>query len=221
MAFINQLSEKLEAQQIYDGLKGKYETRFRVEEIEYAFIAKAVAGDRQDNTQWMLEFENIKAHRIGRCDDSTKVVKAFAEAVDQWVKDYKPYYFYTYGSNIDSLNNILEAVKKKVKGYSVVDPTLETKDESGNVIEGNPVGKIVWTKVVEEAVPSEEQANTPQDKLDQTYEEPKDIKTDKKFMSGTSKSDKLDKGDKAYDLKKEFAEFKEKKLNESQKVEEE
>jgi len=205
MAFLKQLSEKLEAQQVFDSLKGKYETRFKVEGMEYAFLATSIAGDYDDNTQWMLEFENIKSHRIGMGDGSPQVVKAFAEAVDQWVKERNPLCFYTNGSHIESLTSIIEAVKKKVKKYNLIDDTADKKDEAtGEVIEGNPIGLIKWTKMVEdESISSEEKSNTKNTPLEQGYEEPKDVKTNKEFLSGTSKKDKLDKADGSYDMKTE------------------
>jgi len=221
MAFLNQLSEKLEAQQIYDGMVGKYETRFKVEGFEYAFLATSVGGDYDDNSQWMLEFENIKSHRIGMGDSDPKVAKAFGEAVDQWVKERNPHCFYTYGSHIEALTNIIESVKKKVKKYNIIDDTAERKDEStGEVIEGNPVGIIKWTQMVEdETIPSEEKSNTKQDEFEKTYEEPKDSKVDKAFTT-FKKDEKLSKNDGSYDMKTEsFSEFKERKLDESMDLE--
>jgi hypothetical protein len=207
MGFFKYLTEKLEAQQIYNGLKGKYETRFKVEGAEYAFLATSIAGEYEDNTQWMIEFENIKSHRIGTLDNNPKIIKAFTEAVEQWVKEYNPHCFYTYGSHIESLQKILESVKKKIKGYNLIDSTEDTKTESGEVIEGNPVGVIKWTKMVEqEVVDSEELSNTKQAEFEKTYEEPQDVKANKEFMSGTKKTDNLDKGDGAYDLKTESVE---------------
>jgi hypothetical protein len=205
MGFFKQLSEKLEAQQIYDGLKGKYETRFDVNGLTYAFLATSIGGDKDDNTQWMLEFENIKSHRIGAGDGDKKVVKAFAEAVKQWADEIQPYCFYTYGSHLESLTSILEAVKKKIKGYNLIDYTADQKDEAtGQTIDGNPVGMIKWTRMVEdEVISSEEKANTKNSEFETPYEEPKDIKPNKEYMSGTKKTDKLDKGDKSYDLKTE------------------
>lgn len=206
MAFYNQLSEKLEAQKIYDQLKGKHESRFSVNGQEYAFLATSIAGDDSDSsTQWYLEFENLKSHRIGVGDDDKAVSKAFSEAVDQWVKEKQPTTFYTYGSHIDSIKNILEAVKKKIKKYNVIDYTEDRKDEStGETIEGNPLGKVVWSKVMaeDEGISSEELANKKNDEFEKTYEEPQDIKLNKKFTS-FKKDDKLDKGDDAYGLKTE------------------
>lgn len=217
MAFIRNLSEKLEAQQIYDSLKGKYETRFKIEGAEYALLATSVAGEYDDNTSWMLEFENIKSHRIGTLDNDPKVAKAFAEAVDQWVKEKNPHCFYTYGSHIESIQKILESVKKKVKKYNLIDPTLDTKTDEGIEVAGNPVGKIVWTKMVEqESVSTEDREAIESDKFEQPFEEPKDIKPNKSHMSGTKQTDKLDKGDGAYEQKSEsFAEFKTRMLSES------
>ncbi len=206
MPFIKQLSEKLEAQKIYDGSLGKYETRFKVDGAEYALLATSVGGDYYDNTQWMLEFENIKSHRIGTLDNNPKVAKAFAEAVDGWVKEKSPMSFYTYGSHIESLQKIIEAVKKKVKKYNLIDPTQDTKTEEGIEVPGNPIGKIVWTKMVEqEAVPTEEREALESDEFETPYEEPKDIKPNKKHMS-YKKDDKLDKGEGSYDLKTESVE---------------
>jgi len=223
MGFLKQLGEKLEAQQVFDSLKGKYETRFKVEGNEYAFLANTIAGDCDDNAQWMLEFENIKSHRIGVGDGDPKVVKAFAEAVDQWVKERNPHCFYTYGSHIESINSIIEAVKKKVKKYNLIDDTADKKnEENGEVIEGNIVGKITWTKMVEQEVTSHDDiGSVKSDEFEKTYEEPKDIKPTKSYMSGTSKSDKLDKNDGSYDLKTEsFTEFKSGKLDDKEYIEE-
>lgn len=214
MSFLSQLSEKLEAQKIYQGQNGKYETRFKVEGSEYAFLATSVGGEYDDNTSWMLEFENIKSHRIGAADGDKKVIKAFKEAVTEWVKEKQPQSFYTYGSCLESIQGILEAVKKSVKGYNIIDDTQEIKFEDGSIREGNPVGKITWTKIfVEDDTTSAEKAEVKNTEFEKTYEEPKDIKPDKKFMSGTSQPDKLDKGDKSYELKtesiiKEFRQFK-------------
>lgn len=198
------LREKLDAQQIYGDLKGKFETRFDVDGHTYAFLATSIAGDCQDDADWYLEFENIKSHRIGSYDINKKIPKAFAEAVDQWIKERKPLCFYTYGSEIDSIKDILEAVRKKVKGYNVIDDTADKKnEENGEKIEGNPLGKIKWTKMIpQEAVNSEDLANTKSIEFEKTYDEPNDIKTPKKYMT-YKKDDKLDKGDKAYDLKTE------------------
>lgn len=208
MAFLNQLSEKLDAQQIYDGHRGKYESRFKVNGIEYAFLANTIAGDADDNSQWMLEFENMTSHRIGFGDSDPKIAKAFGEAVGQWIKERAPVNFYTYGSHCDSIKNIIASVKKHAKGYELVDDTADKKnEENGEVIEGNPIGKITWTKMlVQDTVPvvdtvDRESINGDDYKPD--YELPKDIKTNKAFMSGTKKSDNLDKGDNAYELKTE------------------
>ena len=205
MAFLKQLSEKLEAQKMYDGMLGKYETRFKVEGFEYALLATSVGGDYSDNTSWMLEFENIKSHRIGTGDNNKAVAKAFAEAVDGWVKEKNPMSFYTYGSHIESLQNIIEAVKKKVKKYNLIDDTAERKnEENGEVIEGNPVGKITWSKIVElEAVDTMDREALVGDKFEEPDTKVVDPKTDKEYLSGTAKTDKLDKGDKAYDKKTE------------------
>jgi len=223
MGFISQLSEKLEAQKIYDGMLGKYETRFKVEGLEYAFLATSVGGNYDDNTEWMLEFENIKSHRIGVGDGDKKVIAAFKEAVGQWVKERNPHCFYTYGSHIEPIQKIIEAVKKVAKGYNLDDSTADVKYEDGSIKEGNPVGKIKWTKMVQEDdLTSEDKANTKMDKNEEVfdvYEEPQDIKTDKAHMSGTSKSDKLDKNEGSYDVKEDFAKFKAEKLNESDKEE--
>ena len=210
MAFLNQLSEKLDAQIIYTGLAGKYETRFRVNGIEYAFIATSIAGDSGDNSQWMLEFENTMNHRINFGDGDPKVAKAFGEAVGQWIKERAPVNFYTYGSHCESIQKIIAAIKKQSKGYEIVDDTANKKNkENGEVIEGNLVGKITWTKMlVQDTVPvvdTEDREAIVSDKFKSEYELPNDIKTKKEFMSGTSKKDKLDKGDKAYDLKTESA----------------
>lgn len=210
MAFLNQLSEKLEAQAIYDGMKGKYETRFKVNGMEYAFLANTMAGDCNDNAQWMIEFENTTSHRIGYGDNDPKIVKAFGEAIGQWIKERAPVNFYTYGSHCDSIKNIIAAVKKQAKGYELVDDTADKKnEENGEVIEGNPVGKITWTKVlVQDTVPVVDTVDREAingDEFESEYELPKDIKTNKAFMSGTKNSDKLDNGDKAYDLKTESA----------------
>lgn len=218
MAFLKQLSEKLEAQMIYDELKGKYETRFKVNGMEYAFHATTMAGDCNDNAQWMLEFENMTSHRIGIGDNDKKIAKAFGEAVGQWIKEKAPVNFYTYGSHFDSIKNIIAAVKKQAKGYTLVDDTADRKnEENGEVIEGNPVGKITWTKMLTgentEVVDTEDREAIVSDKFKPDYELPKDIKPNKKFMSGTSNKGKLDKGDKAYDTKTEsFSEFKAKKF---------
>jgi hypothetical protein len=220
MAFLKQLVEKLESQKIYDGLMGKYETRFKVDGMEYAFLATSVGGDYSDNTHWMLEFENIKSHSIGAADNNKAVAKAFGEAVSQWVKEKNPLCFYTYGSSLESIKNIIESVKKNVKKYNLIDDSAEKKnEETGEAIEGNPVGKITWTKVLEsEVVDTVDREALVSDKLEVPYEEIKDIKTDKSKMSGTSKTDKLDKGDKAYDSKSEsFLDFKERILNEEVK----
>ncbi len=204
MAFFNELSEKLEAQKIFDSLKGKYETRFDVNGMTYAFLATSIAGGCDDNTSWMLEFENIKSHRIGVGDNDPKIYKAFAEAVDQWVKEKQPLNFYTYGSEIESIKSIVEAVKKKVKGYNLIDDTADQKFEAtGETIPGNPVGKITWTKMVpQEAVDTEEREALVSDEFETPYEEPKDIKPNKKYMT-YKKDDKLDKGEGSYDLKTE------------------
>jgi hypothetical protein len=204
MSFLNQLSEKLEAQKIYDGMKGKYETRFCVDGQDYALLATTMAGTEDDSTPWMIEFENVTSHRIGMGDSNPKIAKAFGEAVAQWVKERQPHCFYTYGSHIDSIKNIIENVKKKVKGFNLIDDTADKKnDENKEVIEGNPIGKITWTKMLEQEVTtSEKKADTKSEKLEPGYELPKDIKTNKTFLTGTKK-DKLDKGDKAYDLKTE------------------
>jgi hypothetical protein len=214
MAFLNHLREKLESQQIYDGLKGKYEQRFVVNGKEYALIANSVGGGDDDFAQWQVEFENVDLHRINSSDNDPKVIKAFAEAVGEWVKAKNPMYFYTYGSNLENFQKIIEGVKKKVKGYNVVDPTKDQKDESGNVIEGNPIGKIIWTKMVTpEVVLSMDKANTKNTKFEQPYEDVKDVKPNKKFM-GVKGQEKWDDGKKAYDTKTEsFAEFKAAKLN--------
>ena len=217
MPFIRKLSEKLEAQKMYDGMMGKYETRFKVDGFEYALLATSVGGDYSDNTSWMLEFENIKSHRIGTGDSNPAVAKAFGEAVDQWVKEKNPTAFYTYGSSIEPLIKIIEAVKKKVKKYNLIDDTAEKKnEENGEVIEGNPVGKITWTKVVElEAVDTMDREALVGDKFEEPEVKADDPKTNKAYLSGTSKTDKLDKGDKAYDKKTEsFTDFKSRKLNE-------
>jgi hypothetical protein len=218
MAFLRHLKEKLEAQKIYDCLKGKYQTDFKVEGSDFSFIATSIGGDENDATKWMLEFENVKSHRIGVGDGDNKVVKAFAEAVDGWVKEKQPHCFYTYGSHIDSIKSIIEAVKKKIKKYNVKDETEDTKLENKEVIEGNPLGMITWTKMMEEeTITSEEKANTKMDKNEEvfdTYEEPVDSKAKKEFTSGTSKKDKLDNGDGSYDIKTEFRQFKQDMLSE-------
>jgi hypothetical protein len=204
MSFFNQLKENLNSQEIYNGLKGKYENRFKVDGQEYAFIATTIAGsENDDQTQWMLEFENTSSHRINTLDNNPKMIKAFAEAVSNWVKERNPYYFYTYGSHIDSLKSIIEGVKKKVKGYNLIDDTQDKKNEdTGDVVIGNPIGKIVWTKMVEQTISTEDLANTKLDKFEKTYEEPKDVKPNKTFLSGI-KDEKLDKGDKSYAIKTE------------------
>lgn len=223
MAFLNQLSEKLEAQKIYDGLSGKYETHFNVDGVDYAFLATSVAGDTQDNYQWMLEFENCLSHRIGMGDNNPNVAKAFSEAVDQWIKERSPNSFFTFGSHIDSLKSIIEGIKKKANKYNIIDDTAEKKNEdTGEVIEGNPIGRVLWTKMLEqETIPTEERANKKNDEFETKYEEPKDLNiVDKEFLSGTAKTDNLDKGDKAYDSKTEsFAEYKQ-TIEEGLKVEE-
>lgn len=207
MTFLTNLLEKLETQMIYT-MKGKYETHFKVGGVEYALIANSIGGDCQDNTQWMLDFENVTTHRIGVNDNNPKVAKAFAEAVDQWIKERNPHCFFTYGSHIDSLKSIIEAVKKKSKKYNIIDDTADKKNEdTGEVIPGNPIGKITWTKMIEqEVVPTADREALVADEFEKTYEEPTDIKANKEYMSGTSKTDKLDKGDKAYNLKTESTE---------------
>jgi len=228
MSFFNILSEKLESQRIYDGLKGKYETRFLVDGKEYTFLATTIAGECHDDyTSWMLEFENTLSHRIDVSDNNPKVAKAFGEVVGNWVKENNPHNFYTYGSHIDSLKSIIESIKKSVKGYNLIDDTSDKKNEdTGDVIEGNPIAKIVWTKMVEqEAIKSEDIANTKQDEFEKTYEEPKDLKTPKSFMT-SKKDEKLDKNDDAYDLKTESVDvvdsyvkkFKDKMKSASQKT---
>jgi hypothetical protein len=209
MSFINVLKEKLEAQQIYAGLKGKYETRFNIKGVPYALLATSVGGDVGDNTQWYLEFENINSHRIGVGDNDKEVAKAMGEAVKQWVETTQPHCFFTYGSSIESIQNIIESIKKAVKKYNVDDPTLDLKDESGGFLAGNPIGKIIWSKMVtEDDTTAEEKSNIKSIEFEKTFEEPKDLKTAKEFTNGTSKSDKLDKGDKAYDMKLDWQEYK-------------
>ena len=171
-------------------------------------LATTMAGDCNDNSHWMLEFENMTSHRIGFGDNDPKVAKAFGEAVGQWIKERAPVNFYTYGSHFDSIKNIITAVKKQAKGYELVDDTKDKKnEENGQVIEGNPVGKITWTRMlVQDTVPvvdTLDRESINGDDYNPDYELPKDIKTKKDFMSGTSKNDKLDKGDKAYELKTE------------------
>lgn len=204
MGFLNVLIEKLDSQATYQGLSGKFETRFTVEGVDYALVATTTAGDGSEvGNLWMLEFENLLTHRIGRNDNNPKLPQAFAEAVDQFVKERSPYSFFTFGSSEESLQKVLESVKKKVKKYNVVDDTLDKKNEDTNeVVQGNPVGRILFTKTVSEETTSEEKANTKNDKLDTRYEEPKDIKTNKTHMT-FPKSDKLDKkgNDVAYDQK--------------------
>lgn len=216
MSFFSLLREQLDTPQIFDGLKGKYEARFKVNGAEYAFIANTIAGDTYDNSPWEIEFENIVSHRIGNGDTDPQIAKSFAEIVKLWIEDKNPISFYTYGSSLDSIKNIINAVKKVAKKYNVVDETEDTKDQTGAVIEGNPVGRVMFNKFEEtEAVDSEEKNETKSDKFEQPYEDVKDVKANKDFMSGTSKSDKLDKNDKSYDFKLEsFKDFVNKKLNE-------
>jgi hypothetical protein len=207
MSFLNVLKEKLQAQQIWDELKGKYEMHFNVNGVDYAFIATSVGGDVNDDTIWYLEFENTQSHRLSNGDNDKNVIKAMVEAVKTWVEETGPYSFFTHGSTIESMKAVIEGIKKAVKKYNVTDDTADKKDEQGNVIEGNPIGKVSWNKMADvEVTPSEEKADTKSIEFEKTFEEPKDLKTTKDFTKGTSKTDKLDKGDKSYELKTESVE---------------
>lgn len=218
MGFLKNLKEGLDAQKTWDGIMNeKYETRFKVEGQTFAFIAESIAGNNEDDTCWYLWFENIDTHRLTEADNDKKVIKAFVEAVNEWVKAKQPYSFKYNGSHFEVFDKITEGIKKKVKKYNLIDLTKEIKDESGHIIEANPVGMITWTKMIpEEAVPSEDIANAKQDKFEQTFEDVDEIKTQKGYDSGTSKTDKLDKGkEQGYEVKLDWQTFKDKKLNES------
>jgi len=195
MSFLVALKETLETQQTYDGLPGKYESRFRVGGDEYAFIATSTAGIENDNTDWMLEFENVQSHRIGTGDINPLIAKSFADAVKIWVEFKNPHSFYTYGSSIESLQAIIEAIKKSVKKYEVKDLSTHTDDNAqsdGSYTVSNPVGKIMWSKIKDnEDTSTEDRANTKLDKFVDPYEQVSDIKTNKSFTSGI-KADKLD-----------------------------
>ena len=223
MSFINVIREKLESQQIYTGLSGKYEHRFVVDGVEYTLLANSIAGNgSEDFNTWMLEFENSISHRICTGDSNSKIGPAFAEAVNTFIKEKNPFSFFTYGSSIQSIKSILENLKKKIKKYNLIDDTADRKnEETKEIIPGNEIGKMTWTKMVpQEVVDTEDRDAIVSDKFKPEYELPKDIKTNKAHMSGTSKKDKLDKGDKAYELKTEsFADFKARKLNEEEDFE--
>ncbi|MDD5651402.1 MAG: hypothetical protein PHF86_13470, partial [Candidatus Nanoarchaeia archaeon] len=191
MSFLNVLKEKLQAQQIWDELKGKYEMHFNVNGVDYAFIATSVGGDVNDDTIWYLEFENTQSHRLSNGDNDKNVIKAMVEAVKTWVEETGPYSFFTHGSTIESMKAVIEGIKKAIKKYNVTDDTADKKDEQGNVIEGNPIGKVSWNKMADtEVTPSEEKADTKSIEFEKTFEEPKDLKTTKDFTKGTSKTDK-------------------------------
>jgi hypothetical protein len=214
MGFLKNLKEQINSQRIFYNEKSKYETRFKVEGETYAFLAETVAGDCDDDYEWMLYFENIQLHRLSLSDNDNKVIKSFVEAVDQWVKASNPYSFVVAGDPCEVSSKIIEGVKKKVKKYNVIDETSERKDESGNIIPGNPVGKVKWTKmVVEDSISTEEMSDTKQSELEKTFEEPTDSKANKNHMT-YKKDDKLDKNDKSYDIKLEWNSFKSQKLNE-------
>jgi len=216
MSFKNILIEKLESQQIYNGMAGKWENRFVVDGVEYALLCNSVGGNgSEDFNTWILEFENSISHRISINDSNSKIASSFAEAVNNFIKEKNPFSFFTYGSSIQPIKSILEAMKKKIKKYNLIDDTADRKDEeTKEVIKGNEIGKITWTKMVpQEVVDTEDREAIVSDKFKPDYELPKDIKPNKAHMSGTSKTDKLEKGDKAYDTKTEsFSEFKAKKL---------
>jgi len=219
--FLKYLREGLEAQRIYDGLMGKYETRFKVDKNTYAFIAESVAGNCDDDTSWNLIFENIISHRLTEADNEPKVIKAFVEAVDQWVKAKAPFEFQFNGSHFEVFGKLAEGLKKKIKKYNVIDETADQKNEStGEVVPGNILGTIKWTQIVQETVDPEDLLNPKCDEFETKYEEVKEIKTAKANMT-FKKDDKLDKGDKSYDQKFEsFSDFKNRKLNEEQSEDE-
>ncbi len=198
MSFLNALKECM-AVEAYDGLAGNYESRFKVDGIEYAFIAKSIAGTENDNTDWMIEFENVNSHRIDRNDNNPKIAKCFANEFKNWIDTKCPFSFFTYGSNLETIQSIISAIKAIKTDYSINDRSESVK--GGNPNDTNSVGKITWSKADEnEYISSEDKANSPLDKFEDPYEKISDIEPKKSFMS-YMKNDSLEDGSKSYSQK--------------------
>lgn len=158
---------------------------------------------------WKLRFYEQKSRKMfypggkdGRAiaAEGKKVTNALVKLVQEWIKEKMPETFYMQGSvNEEVYNEIADALKKSIKKYNVIDERDETKDdriEGGIIKEGNPVGRIIWTtKPVDEGIElnfGDMDDGTKLGELENTYEEPQDIKTDKAHTT-YKKSDKLEK----------------------------
>lgn len=180
-----------------------YIAQVEVEGVTYCFDAQQVPPPA-----WKLDFYEQKSRKLffpgGRSGlvtaEDKKVADALTKLVNEWIDEKQPETFYMVGSiNEDSYTNIIEALKKSIKKYNVIDEREDVKDDrlsNGVIKEGNPVGNVIWTtKSVDEGFElniGEMDDGTKLPEFEKTYEEIEDVKLNKDYTT-YKKNDKLDK----------------------------
>lgn len=159
------------------------------------YVFEAVYDPLHGNKNWRLEFYEQKSRRLVGVEDK-KVINALVKLAQEWIKTKEPHGFYTIGSvSKESYNEITDALKKGVKGYTVIDEREDIKEDNDLVREGNPVGRIMFSKGEPFAggfEPEKEETD-----VNKNFEQVEDVKTPKFKVS-----DKVDKKETGYETPK-------------------